>query len=124
MEIKMKLLVILLMHFPLIVLTKNIELSDVNNSQMKNNASTIAINHESLDTTPINSTQNNKNQNNVEFSTMEMEISTDPEMSTLLPITTTTTEDPKSVLIPPAYVDAQIEKVNISSNNVSKQQEA
>ncbi|CAO1348804.1 unnamed protein product [Diamesa hyperborea] len=45
-------------------------------------------------------------------------------MSTLLPITTTTTEDPKSVLIPPAYVDAQIEKVNISSNNVSKQQEA
>lgn len=121
----MKLLVILLMHFPLIVLTKNIELSDVNNSQIKNNASTNAINHKSLDTnltSPINS--NEKLKNDVEFSTMEMEPSTDPEITTILPITTTTTEDPKSVLIPPAYVDAQIEKVNISSNNVSKQQEA
>lgn len=123
----MKLLVILLMNFPLIVLTKNIELSDVNNSQIKSNASTNAINHKSLDTNltnPINSNQNEKLQNDVEFSTMDMEFSTNPDTTSPLPITTTTTEDPKSILIPPAYVDAQIEKVNISSNNVSKQQEA
>lgn len=127
MEIKMKLLVILLMNFPLIVLTKNLELSDVNNSQIKNNASTNAINHKSLDTNltnPINSKQNEKLQYDVEFSAMVMETTTDPETTSPLPIPTTTTEDPKSILIPPAFVDAQIEKVNISSNNVSKQQEA
>ena len=121
----MNLLVILLINYPLIVLTKNLALSDVDNSQFNNNASSIAIN-KSLDinlTNSINSKQNEKIQNDVEFSTIEMETSTDPETTTL-PIKTTTTEDPKSVLIPPAYVDAQIEKVNISSNNVSKQQEA
>lgn len=120
MEFKMNLLVILLINLPLIVLTKNLVLSDVDNSQINNNASSIAINKS---TNSLNSRQNEKLQNDVEFSTIEMETSSDPETTTL-PITSTTTEDPKSILIPPAYVDAQIEKVNISSNNVSKQQEA
>lgn len=119
MEFKMNLLVILLINLPLIVLTKNLVLSDVDISQINNNASSIAINKS---TNSLNSRQNEKLQNDEDYSTMEMETSIYPETTTL-PITTTT-EDPKSILIPPAYVDAQIEKVNISSNNVSKQQEA
>lgn len=126
MEIKIKLLVLLMMNFPLIVLTKNILLSDIDDSQINKNASPIAINKSSdiNSKVSLNLSLNEEIQDDVEFSTMMTEFSTVPETTTYISVTTTTTEDPKSILIPPAFVEAQIEKVNISSNNVSKQKEA
>ena len=112
----MKVVIAILLQFPLIVLATDLALSDLGNKtqiEAKQLNSTIPLTANEVSTI----LEVDKNTTTKSDETVALNVTT-----TALP-TSTTTDDPL-VLIPPATVEAQIVKANISSKKPSRLQAA
>jgi hypothetical protein len=118
-----KLVIAFLLHLHLIVLAADLALSETNN---RDNSTQIA----SLNATAkqANSTENTKLNESSTISGVDKNSTENAngtlvnETTTVMPTTTTT--DLEQLLIPPATVEAQIVKANISSKKPSRLQAA
>jgi hypothetical protein len=113
---KMRALIAILLQLPLIVLTKDVALSESND---RDNSTKIELTTASANLTESTTTLNG----NFTISGVDKN-STENTTTTTTTEPPSTTSDPQLQLIPPATVEAQIVKLNISSKKPSRLQAA
>lgn len=110
-----KAIIAILLQLPLIVLAKDVALSESNIRDNSTQTATSANLTES--TTPLSQLNVSSTISGIDNNSTES-----PNVTSTEP--TTTTEDPQLLLIPPATVEAQIVKANISTKKPSRLQAA